>query len=46
MKKIIKIQLMNLLLKQQQPKNIVDDIKPKRRPIPTPKRSVKGALSW
>ena len=41
LKKLSKSQLINLLLKQQQPKYIVNDMKPKRRPILTPKRSVK-----
>ena len=48
LKKLSKSELINLLLKQHKPKNIiVDDTKPvptPRRPIPTPRKSVKDMV--
>ena len=48
LKKLSKSELINLLLKQHKPKNIiVDDTKPvpaQKRPIPTPRKSVKDMV--
>ena len=48
LKKLSKSELINLLLKQHKPKNIiVDDTKPvpaRKRPIPTPRKSVKDMV--